>query len=148
MVPLQLPPLRERSGDLEYLLSRLTARLAQQHRLDAPRYSIPAIETLQRYRWPGNVRELRNLCERMLILFPGKTLQPENLPAEIRQPVATACGSGFTLPPGGVDLEQVEVSLIRQALAETRGNQSKAARLLGLSRGTLIYRIRKYALES
>jgi transcriptional regulator with PAS, ATPase and Fis domain len=148
VVPLNLPPLRERSGDLERLLSRLTARLAQQHGLDVPRYSVPAMEALQRYRWPGNVRELRNLCERMLILFPGKTIQPENLPAEIRQTDATAAATGFALPPGGVDLEQVEVSLIRQALAETRGNQSKAARLLGLTRGTLIYRIKKYALEA
>jgi len=146
VVPLSLPPLRERGRDLELLVGRLTARLAMEHRLDAPRYSVGAMEALQRYRWPGNVRELRNVCERMVILFPGRTIQAGNLPAEIRHSQPGAQAGEFVLPDSGVHLDTLERDLIRQALQRTRGNQSKAARLLGLSRGTLIYRMKKYAI--
>ncbi len=147
VVPLHLPPLRERGRDLELLVQRLTARLAMAHRLDAPRYSLGAMEALQRYRWPGNVRELRNVCERMVILFPGRTIHPENLPAEIRHSQPSVQEGDFILPDSGVHLDSLERDLIRQALQRTHGNQSKAARLLGLSRGTLIYRMKKYAIE-
>ncbi|HID49313.1 MAG TPA: sigma-54-dependent Fis family transcriptional regulator [Chromatiales bacterium] len=147
VVPLHLPPLRERGRDVELLTTRLTARLAMQHRLDAPRYSVRAMELLQQHRWPGNVRELRNICERMLVLFPGQTIEPENLPTEIRQAESAPASGEFRLPETGIRLEQLESSMIRQALARTRGNQSKAARLLGLSRGTLIYRMKKFAIR-
>lgn len=146
VVPLHLPPLRERGKDIQALVSRLTSLLAIQHRLDVPRYNMAALEAMQTYSWPGNVRELRNVCERMLILFSGKTIHTENLPAEIRRTEARVESSGFTLPDSGIELEQLEVSMIQQALDKTRGNQSKAARLLGLTRGTLIYRMKKYAL--
>ena len=82
----------------------------------------------------------------MLILFSGKTIHPENLPVEIRHLETQPVSSNFTLPESGIQLDQLEVSMIQQALDKTRGNQSKAARLLGLSRGTLIYRMKKYAL--
>lgn len=147
VVPLQLPALHQRGKDINLLLSKLSAKLAIQHRLDAPRYSVAALETLQKYDWPGNVRELRNLCERMLILFPGKTIQLENLPAEIRHLDSVSSHSDFTLPEHGIELEALESSMIQQALSKARGNQSKAARLLGLSRGTLIYRMKKFALD-
>ena len=146
VVPLHLPPLRERGKDIELLVSRLTSLLAIQHRLDVPRYNMAALEAMQAYSWPGNVRELRNVCERMLILFSGKTIHAENLPAEIRKPEARVESSGFALPDSGIELEKLEVSMIQQALDKSRGNQSKAARLLGLTRGTLIYRMKKYAL--
>ncbi len=146
VVPLQLPPLRERGKDIELLVNRLTSLLAIQHRLDAPRFSVDALEMMQAYAWPGNVRELRNVCERLLILFTGKTVQPENLPAELRHTATRATANEFVLPESGIKLETLEVSMIQQALAKTRGNQSKAARLLGLTRGTLIYRMKKYAL--
>ncbi len=146
VVPLQLPPLRERGKDIELLVTRLTSLLAIQHRLDAPRYNMAALETMQAYFWPGNVRELRNVCERMLILFSGKTIHPENLPAEIRHYEVQADSSVFALPESGIHLDQLELSMIQQALNKTRGNQSKAARLLGLTRGTLIYRMKKYAV--
>jgi transcriptional regulator with GAF, ATPase, and Fis domain len=147
VVPLQLPPLRERCKDIELLISRLTSLLAIQHCLDAPRYSVAALEVMQAYAWPGNVRELRNVCERLLILFSGKTIQPENLPAELRHYDVQTNSNDFVLPESGIQLENLEVSMIQQALDKTRGNQSKAARLLGLTRGTLIYRMKKYALE-
>ena len=147
VIPICIPPLHERGKDISLLLSKLTAKLAVQHRLDAPRYSIAAIEALQKYDWPGNVRELRNLCERMLILFSGKTIQPENLPVEIRHTTPPSSHPDFALPDQGIELEALESSMIQQALTKTQGNQSKAARLLGLTRGTLIYRMKKFALE-
>ncbi len=148
VVPLQLPALTERRDDIELLLRELTQRLAREHEIAAPRYSKEAIKALLDHAWPGNVRELRNLAERMLILFSGKTIQKENLPIEIRQhadsrPVTEAA---FALPENGIELEQLEVSMIRQALNKAAGNQSKAARLLGLTRSTLLYRLKKYAL--
>jgi transcriptional regulator with GAF, ATPase, and Fis domain len=147
VVPLQLPPLRERGKDIALLINRLTSLLAIEHRLDTPRYSVDALEMMQAYAWPGNVRELRNVCERLLILFSGKTIQPENLPAEVRHNASHSKANEFILPESGIKLENLEVSMIQQALDKTRGNQSKAARLLGLTRGTLIYRMKKYALE-
>ena len=146
VVPLQLPPLRARGKDIELLIGRLSSLLAIQHCLDAPRYSVAALELMQAYSWPGNVRELRNVCERLLILFSGRTILPENLPAEIRQNNVQTDTSGFALPDSGIELERLEVSMIQQALDKSRGNQSKAARLLGLTRGTLIYRMKKHAL--
>lgn len=144
VVPLELPPLRERREDVGVLVAQLTAQLAERHGLEAPRYSDAALERLVCYEWPGNVRELRNLCERMLVLFSGRVVAPENLPAELRGP---SSGKGlFRLPAGGIRLDHVESDFIRQALELTRGNRSQAARLLGLSRDTLLYRIKKHAL--
>jgi transcriptional regulator with PAS, ATPase and Fis domain len=146
VVPLQLPPLRERLDDVAFLLSKLTARLAVYHRLDAPRFTTAAVEALQRYPWPGNVRELRNFCERMLVLLHGKSIDVTNLPAEIHQP-GNEQQDSLQLPAGGVQLESLEASMIHQALQRVKGNQSKAARLLGITRSALIYRMNKYAIE-
>lgn len=146
VVPLELPPLRQRHGDVALLLEQLTARLAARYALEAPRYSSKALTRLEGYAWPGNIRELRNFCERMVVLLSGRTVDPENLPQEIiRQPVAASNGP-FTLPDSGISLDELEQEMIRQALERTRGNRSRAARLLGLSRDTLLYRIKKYAL--
>jgi DNA-binding NtrC family response regulator len=149
VVPLELPPLRKRQGDIELMLNGLTQELSVEYDLAAPRYSRSALRLLNRYRWPGNVRELKNLCERMLILFSGRNVEADNLPMEIRQgqienrPEA----DGFRLPDRGLSLDDLEADLIRQALDRALGNRSKAARLLGLSRDTLLYRIKKYAIE-
>lgn len=146
VVPLQLPPLRQRTEDLGLLLRHLGDTLAAQYALPAPEYGPEALRVLQAYPWPGNVRELRNLCERMLVLFRGQCIGPDNLPSEIRRPAPPAAGDGFELPPSGICLEALERDLIGQALARTRGNRTRAARLLGLSRDTLLYRLKKYAL--
>jgi len=105
---------------------------------------------LKTYQWPGNIRELKNFCERMLILLPGQTISASNLPKEIlpEQHTQTADSSAIQLPNGGVILEQVEAELINQALGKTHGNQSKAARLLGLTRSALLYRMKKHAINS
>jgi DNA-binding NtrC family response regulator len=148
VVPLELPPLRDRPGDIPLLMKGLTEGLATQYDLQPPRYSKTAMKVLNAYRWPGNVRELKNFCERMLILFSGRLIEPSNLPSEFQpQYVSEApAADGFELPDQGIRMEELEVSLIEQALTKTAGNRSRAARLLGLSRDTLLYRMKKYAI--
>lgn len=149
VVPLELPPLRERPGDIPLLLKGLTEELALQYKLQPPQYSKGVHKILNSYHWPGNVRELRNFAERMLILFSGRVVESGNLPREFRQPPAgprEPFSSGFELPDQGIRMDELEASLIEQALLRTAGNRSRAARLLGLSRDTLLYRMKKYAI--
>jgi DNA-binding NtrC family response regulator len=148
VVPLELPPLRERSGDLKLLLQSLTRDLAARHGVEAPHYDHAALKVLCDYHWPGNVRELRNLCERMTILRAGMEVGVGQLPPELQRRTSSAAreGEGFSLPRDGIRLEDVETGLIRQALERTEGNRSRAARLLGLTRDTLLYRLKKYSL--
>ncbi len=146
VVPLALPNLRERQGDITLLINHLSAQLAAKHCLNVPRYSMKAIEHCQRYTWPGNIRELKNFCERMVVLLGGKTISVENLPLEIKTMQKEKISNPFSLPEGGIILEQVEAQLINQAMNKSHGNQSKAARLLGLTRSALLYRMKKHAL--
>jgi len=149
VVPLELPPLRERVQDIGPLLGHYLGSAAARHGLPAPRLSATAERQLRRYAWPGNVRELVNLCERMLILFPGCDIGPENLPWEIRRgDGGSRAAVGVRLPATGVDLRELEIDLIRQALAMAGGNKSRAARLLGLTRDTLLYRLQKYLIRA
>ena len=146
VVPLELPSLRNRQSDITLLINRLTAQLATKHCLDAPRYSVAAMEQCLRYSWPGNIRELKNFCERMVILLSGKTISVENLPQEMRTSPEIKTSNPFHLPESGIVLEELEAQLINQAMDKSHGNQSKAARLLGLTRSALLYRIKKHAL--
>jgi len=150
VVPLELPPLRERPGDIPLLMKGLTTELSSQYGLQPPRYSKSTLKLLNGYGWPGNVRELKNFCERMLILFSGRDVEPSNLPREFQRAIApratAALSAGFELPDHGISMDELEASLIEQALYKTAGNRSRAARLLGLSRDTLLYRMKKYAI--
>lgn len=145
VVPLEIPSLRERQSDIELLINHLSAQVALKHRLNVPRYSVKAIEHCQRYAWPGNIRELKNFCERMVILLGGKTISVDNLPLEMKVEQKAKIADPFTLPEGGVILEQLEAQLINQAMDKSHGNQSKAARLLGLTRSALLYRMKKHS---
>ncbi len=148
VVPLEVPPLRDRQEDIVILLKRFSSEFARVHNRRSPRYSVSARNLLKRYPWPGNVRELRNFCERMVILMAGQIIQPENLPQEIRQgPEQKRDRPRFLLPADGINLMELESDVIRQALGLSGGNRSKAARLLGISRDTLLYRIQKHAIE-
>ncbi len=149
VVPLELPPLRERVQDIPLLLEHFLALAAATHGLVAPRFSLTAQRQLRRYPWPGNAREARNFCERMVILCPGEDLGPENLPWEIRRGQWEMTeGLSFKLPAGGINLQELEIDCIRQALALAGGNKSRAARLLGLTRDTLLYRLEKYLIKA
>ena len=144
VVPLTLPSLRERNSDIELLVNHYSAQVAVKHNISVPRYSVKVIEICKRYGWPGNIRELKNFCERMVILLGGKTINLENLPMQMTAEHKVSSTNPFTLPEGGVVLEQLEAELIQQAMEKTQGNQSKAARLLGLTRSALLYRLNKY----
>ncbi len=146
VVPFHVPPLRERTEDIPVFIRELSSVLSEQHKLTPATYSKPCMTELKRYSWPGNIRELGNFCERMLILFSGKQVEVDNLPTEIRHHRHQQQGL-FILPDKGINWEDLEQSLIIQALRKAGGNQSKAARLLGLTRDTFLYRIRKYAIQ-
>jgi len=141
VVPLTLPPLRERNEDIGLLLRQFNREFAGKNAV--VRYSKEAEHALQVYAWPGNVRELANFCQRMALLNAGKLIQVDDLPRDMLSDIA-ATKHVFTLPPSGVDLAKVELDLIEQALEQAAGNRSKAARLLGISRDTLLYRMQKY----
>lgn len=147
VVPVHLPPLRERQGDIEFLLQQFLQEFSDQYQKHLPRLTAKARGILRRYGWPGNVRELRNLAERLVILHGGQTVDVTALPQEVIAP-AVASSRGFILPDAGVDLEAIESDLLRQALARAGGNKSRAARLLNLSRDTFLYRLKKFSIHS
>lgn len=146
VVPLDIPPLRERIGDVQVLLQHFISQFTREHGLPKVSISKSALNRLVGYAWPGNVRELRNVCERLCILLAGRTIEENNLPPEIvsRTPVQRP---EIELPERGINLEQVEIDLIRQALQRTNGNRSRSAKLLGISRDTLLYRMQKYGIS-
>ena len=144
VVPIELPPLRERSEDIPLLTKHYLKEYAGGNAV--VRFSREAEHCLQTYAWPGNVRELENYCQRLALLHPGQLLQADDLVEDMRPGVA-ASAHQFSLPASGIDLAQVELDLIEQALEMAAGNRSKAARLLGISRDTLLYRMQKYNLS-
>jgi two-component system nitrogen regulation response regulator GlnG len=172
VVPLRLPPLRERSEDIPDL-ARHFLRKAESEGLPAKSFDAEGLELLRRNRWPGNVRELENLVRRLVVLNAGETIpatavaievnEPARLLAAEREEEAPQLGAaverfltgyflshGDKLPPPGVYdrvLEEVERPLISICLAATRGNQIRAAQLLGLNRNTLRKKIRDLNLE-
>jgi DNA-binding NtrC family response regulator len=147
VVPIEVPPLRERVLDIPALTERFLDAAAARHQLAPCTLNAGAARLFRRHHWPGNLRELANLCERLVILHPGCEVRPEHLPHDI---IAGVSGhedaDGFRLPPQGIDLNGLEAELIRQALALAGGNKSRAARLLGLTRDTLLYRLQKHLI--
>ncbi len=149
VVPLELPPLAKRLEDIEHLIKHFMAMAADTHGIEPPAISKQALNALKSHAWPGNIRELRNLCERLSILLAGKTIEPENLPTEFSGSGghSVSIPTNFTLPHEGLNLERLEVDLIQQALDRTKGNRSKSAKLLGLTRDTLLYRMQKHGFK-
>jgi transcriptional regulator with PAS, ATPase and Fis domain len=138
-----IPPLRERRQDIAALASgfieRFNRKLCKQVRGMAPE----ALCLLEAQSWPGNARELRNVVERAMVLSREPVLSLDSLQLEH----ASTPPLAYALPPGGVDLGSVERDLVKQALARASGNQTRAAKLLGLSRDQIRYRIEKYQLQ-
>ncbi len=149
VIPLDMPPLRERREDIPLLINHFIDTFNKEYRKNVQGVSPEALKLLINYNWPGNVRELRNLIERAVILENKKFITPEDLPREIMPcfPLETPSGDEFALPEKGIDLDQLEKNLILQALTRTKGNKTQAARLLSISRDVLRYRIKKYNLE-
>ena len=148
VVPVELPSLKERTEDIDQLIEHFVSHFADEHSIIKPKFSKQALKKLRAHQWPGNVRELRNLCERMVILLSGRTIEPENLPHEFSSSNSLIASDFITLPEVGLNLDSLEADLIHQALSRTNGNRSQSARLLGISRDTLLYRIQKHGLAT
>ncbi len=146
VVPLELPPLRERRGDIPELTQHLFRKLRARHGVEQLRMEPSVISHLSAYRWPGNVRELENVIERMVVLAGGDELTAADLPDELRAAPAVRGSFAVQLPEEGISLEAVERELLLQALERANWNQTQAARYLDISRRTLIYRMEKHGL--
>ena len=144
VVPIDLPPLRERGSDVGLLAQHFVAGFAKEFRKPITKIDDQAQERLSSYGWPGNVRELRNVVERAVLLSQGEILKSEDFVVG-RANRQTESGY-FVLPPDGVELHELEADLIRQSLARVDNNQTQAAKLLGLSRDALRYRVEKLGL--
>ncbi len=144
VVPLRIPPLRERPEDVPLLARRFASDLAAEWGRPALTLTEGALAHLARRPWPGNVRELRNAIERAVILARRDVLDVADV-SEDPTPGA-AVGEGFLLPSDGVRVEELMDDLVRQAMRRTDGNQSAAARLVGLSRDQLRYRLQRLGL--
>ncbi len=145
VVPINLPPLRDRAGDIP----RLVAHFLDKYEAGKRRISPEAMRALMDYRWPGNIRELENTIERLVILAQGEEITIEDLPAEIRVGASgVVCEiTEFKLPDEGCDLEEVELDLVRQALDRAGGKKAAAAKLLGLTTKTLESRMSRLGLD-
>jgi DNA-binding NtrC family response regulator len=145
VLPVRIPPLRERIDDLPMLIAHFRDKLASRIGKPAPSVSPDVLEAMRAYRWPGNVRELENTLEQIFILCDRHTLTSADLPEKLRQ--RTPEPGEVTLPPGGLVLEDLEQELIRQALARSGGSIKDAAVLLGLTYKTLQYRLKKHEID-
>jgi DNA-binding NtrC family response regulator len=143
VIPLELPPLRDRREDIPLLCDHFLGRLSRQMVRSRPILQDGALKLLQQYDWPGNVRELENVLERAFVLCDGGTIRIEDLPLGRRPEV-----QDDWLPPGVVPLreavERLESELIRRALKESEGVKQEAARRLGLKPSVLYYKLEKY----
>jgi len=144
VIPVFLPPLRERKEDILTLANHFITHFNREFGKQVKGMSPMAEKFLAEYHWPGNIRELKNVIERAIILENDDVLMLEHLPHEM---VAKAGGSGplnLTIPPEGIDIEDVERELIRQSLEVSEGNQSKAAKKLNLGIDAFRYRMKKF----
>ncbi|WP_047497198.1 sigma-54 dependent transcriptional regulator [Terriglobus sp. TAA 43] len=146
VVPLFIPPIRERREDIPLLLAELFERSRQRHGLQDISLSQGSLKRLVAYRWPGNVREMENVLERLIVLATHSLITEDDLPEEIARPSQQAPSLWPDLPEEGISLEAVEKDLISRALEKFHGNQTHAARYLDISRRTLIYRMEKHGL--
>jgi DNA-binding NtrC family response regulator len=142
VLPVSLPALREHASDIPLLVAYYLDQFNREFKKRVRGVSPEAMERLQRHAWPGNIRELRNVLERAVLLAETDLLTEEQFPMFVARPAA----SGFELPPGGVNLDDLERDLVVQALARAAGNQTRAAALLGLNRDQIRYRIEKFGL--
>jgi DNA-binding NtrC family response regulator len=151
VIQIDIPPLHERGDDVVILAEHYAKTFGERLRRQTRGLEPDVVEAFRRYDWPGNVRELRNVIERSLILEDGDMITLKYLPRNV---AGTRMAHGvhmegatsqdlFRLPTGGVQLDDVEMSLVRQAIQQSGGNQTKAAELLGISRDQLRYRMKK-----
>lgn len=144
VVPIRLPPLRERGEDIPLLADRFLEEFSAQHHREPKDVSREAMRLLRLYAWPGNIRQLRNLIERMVVTVKDPLLQPEHLPEEIQASREDARTMVVSL---GSSLKEIEREAIRRTLAEVTNHREKAAKLLGISLRALQYKIKEYGIR-
>ena len=145
VVPIDIPPLREHKEDIPDLVKLFLSRFAAESGKQISSVSPEAMQTLMGHYWPGNVRELQNVIERACALATGSVLEPADIRLDAHR--AKAANSSEPVLPEGMTLEQWEDEIIREALRKADGNKSQAARMLGLSRNALRYRLSKIGIE-
>jgi len=148
VIPIRLPSLRERREDVPLLIQHFLDHFNQEFRKSTTRVSPAAMERLTSHAWPGNVRELRNVIERIMILENKECIDLEDLPAALRSGITHRPGAADPAPigVGSVTLEEMEKHAISEALDKAGQNQVQAAKLLGITRDTLRYRMKKFGL--
>ena len=151
VVPIHLPPLRERVADIPLLAHTFLKEYARENDKPVGTFSTEAMELMLRYRWPGNVRELRASIEHAVVLCRGDQVLPRDLPASVREPLLEAA-IRTTVPtngvvPGKLSLREAEKQLIIHALQECEGNRTEAAKKLGVSRRTLHRKLHEFEIQ-
>jgi DNA-binding NtrC family response regulator len=145
VVPIDIPPLRDHKEDIPDLVNHFLARFAADNEKEIEGITPAALDALMEYHWPGNIRQLENSVERAVALSSGRMIDEKDIHLDTRQskPAAASSSSADQFLPEGMTLEQWEDNMIREALKRANGNKSQAARLLGLSRNALRYRLGK-----
>ena len=146
VLPIDIPPLRERKEDIPFLADHFVKKFAGDVGGRIESISEGAIQKLMQYHWPGNVRELENVIERSMVLSPGPVLQLEDI--RLDSAPSRARPAADTFLPEGMTLDEFEQSIIREALKRANGNKSQAARMLGLTRNALRYRLQQMGIEA
>lgn len=136
VVTIELPPLRNRGEDLIILLNHFISSYSKENRFKPPQLSDDALTILKNYKWPGNVRELRNFCENLVVLHRGKLVSTYDLDPRFAQ-LPPSRGSKIDKDSALLSVEESEKRLLRNALLESKGNRTKAAQIMGISRRTL-----------
>jgi two-component system, NtrC family, response regulator HydG len=147
VVPLVMPPLRERKEDIPPLADHFLALFREKNRKPIQAISGKAVDLLVRYDWPGNIRELENVIERAVILARDEAIFPADLPPQIRMLSEEGEKGGFVLP-SGISLDTMERAMIVKTLDETGGNRTRTAEILGINRRTLQNKLKQYALDA
>ncbi len=147
IIPIEIPPLRNRRDDIPPLVDFFIAKHSVGAHKPVRGLTAGARKLIMTYSWPGNVRQLESAIERAILLCEGDEIGVEDLPVEIRQEGTSAAAFNFKLPPEGISFEDVERSLITQAMEQTNWNITRAAKLLGLSFRTLQYRLEKFGIK-
>jgi two-component system NtrC family response regulator len=147
VIPLEVPPLREREDDIGELTLYFLNKLREKH--GRPTLTLPSelLPFFTRYRWPGNIRELENVVERLVVLARSNEIALSDLPEQLRRDSQRLDFLPIELPNSGISIEAIEKELILRALRKFDWNQTHAARYLDLSRKTLIYRMEKFDLR-
>jgi DNA-binding NtrC family response regulator len=151
VIPVHVPPLRERKADIPLLLDHFFSRTAEQMDRYPPVLSEEVLNALKNYHYPGNVRELANIVERLLTMCPDGKISFKDLPQEVREEAASSAQATNILndlPDGGACLSEVEKELILKTLEMTSGNKAAAARMIGITRRRLYLRLSQYGLAS